>query len=142
MSNKKKDEEFKAFIGKGADFAGKLIFSGTVRIDGDFHGEIFGEGTLVVGEGANIEADINVENIVISGEVHGEIEAKEKIEIYPPGRVMGNVKTPIFVIKEGAVFEGTSRMENGKSEKHKVDSKSRILEEDKALQNTIQPKNA
>lgn len=142
MSNKKKDEELKAFIGKGADFAGKLIFNGTVRIDGDFHGEIFGEGTLVVGEGANIEADINVDNIVISGDVHGEIKVKEKIEIYPPGRVIGNVTTNIFIIKEGAVFEGTSRMENSTSGKYKVNSKSEILEEDETLQNYIQPKNA
>lgn len=42
MSSKKKDEEVKAFLGKGAEFTGKLMFSGIVRIDGDFHGEIFG----------------------------------------------------------------------------------------------------
>ncbi len=141
ISNKKKDEEIKAFLGKGAEFTGKLMFNGTVRIDGDFRGEIFGGGTLVVGEGANIEADINVENVVVSGDVHGQIEVKGKIEIYPPGRVLGNVKTPVFIIKEGAVFEGTSTMENNKSEKYKVDSKSRVLEEETLRHNHIQPKN-
>jgi len=130
MSSKKKEEDVKAFLGKGAEFTGKLMFSGIVRIDGDFHGEIFGGGTLVVGEGAHIEADINVENIVVSGDVRGQIEAKERIEIYPPGKVLGNIKTTIFIIKEGAVFEGTSRMDGSKSENYKVDSKSRVLEED------------
>jgi cytoskeletal protein CcmA (bactofilin family) len=127
FSKKKKDEEIKAFLGKGAEFTGKLIFSGAVRIDGDFNGEIFGEGTLVVGDGAHVEADINVANVIISGDVHGQIECKERIEIYPPGRVLGNVKSPLFIIKEGAVFEGTSRMDSSKSEKYKVNSKSKAL---------------
>jgi cytoskeletal protein CcmA (bactofilin family) len=116
---KKKDEELKACLGKGAEFTGKLIFNGAVRIDGDFSGEIFGEGTLVVGEGAHIEADINVASIIISGDVHGQIECKERIEIYPPGRVLGNIKAPRLIMKEGAVFEGTSRMDSSKSENTK-----------------------
>lgn len=127
FNKKKKDEEIKAFLGKGAEFTGKLIFSGAVRIDGDFSGEIFGEGTLVVGDGAHVEADINVASVIISGDVHGQIECKERIEIYPPGRVLGNVKAPRFIIKEGAVFEGTSRMDSSKSEKYKVNSKSKVL---------------
>jgi cytoskeletal protein CcmA (bactofilin family) len=117
MSEKKKDEEIKAFLGKGAEFTGKLIFKGSVRIDGDFNGEIFGEGTLVVGEGAHIKADIKADHVLISGEVHGQIDVKERIEIYPPGRVLGNMKTPILIIKEGAVFEGNSRMGNESLEK-------------------------
>jgi len=124
---KKKDDEIKAFLGKGAEFTGKLIFNGAVRIDGDFSGEIFGEGTLVVGDGAHIEADINVASVIISGDVHGQIECKERIEIYPPGRVLGNIKAPRFIIKEGAVFEGTSRMDSSKSEKYKVNNKSKAL---------------
>jgi len=127
FSKKKKDDEIKAFLGKGAEFTGKLIFSGSVRIDGDFNGEIFSEGTLIVGDGAHIEADIKVANIIISGDVHGQIECKDKIEIYPPGRVLGNVKSPRFIITEGAIFEGTSRMESLKSEKYKVNSKSKAL---------------
>jgi len=118
MISKKKDDEVKAFLGKGAEFTGKLIFKGTVRIDGDFNGEIYGGGILVVGEGAHVEADINVESILVSGDVHGQIEANGRIEIYPPGRVLGNIKTPVFIIKEGAIFEGSSRMDNSKLEKY------------------------
>jgi cytoskeletal protein CcmA (bactofilin family) len=128
MLHKKKEEDVKAFLGKGSEFNGKLIFSGVVRIDGDFHGEIFGGGTLVVGEGALVEADINVANIVVSGDVRGQIEVKDRIEIYPPGKVFGNVKTTVFIIKEGAVFEGTSHMEGSKSENYKVNSKSKVLD--------------
>ena len=125
MFNRKKekeDQEIKAFLGKGAEFTGKLIFKGAVRIDGDFNGEIFGEGTLIVGEGANIEADVMADCVLISGEICGQIEVKERIEIYPPGRFLGNMKTPVLVIREGAVFEGNSRMGNGKTEKNNENS--------------------
>jgi cytoskeletal protein CcmA (bactofilin family) len=114
MFKKKKDEDIKAFLGKGAEFTGKLIFSGIVRIDGDFNGEIFGGGTLVIGEGAHVEGDIHVETILVSGDVLGRIEVKERIEIYPPGKIQGNVITPIFVMQEGAIFEGNSKMETSK----------------------------
>ena len=118
FGGKKEDEGIKAFLGKGAEFTGKLIFKGAVRIDGDFNGEIFGEGTLIVGEGANIEADVTADCVLISGEICGRIEVKERVEIYPPGRFLGNMKTPVLVIREGAVFEGNSRMGNGKTEKN------------------------
>jgi cytoskeletal protein CcmA (bactofilin family) len=115
MFKKKKDEDIKAFLGKGAEFTGKLIFNGIVRIDGDFNGEIFGGGTLVIGEGAHVEGDIHVETILVSGDVLGRIEVKQRIEIYPPGKIQGNVITPIFVMQEGAIFEGNSKMEDSKS---------------------------
>jgi cytoskeletal protein CcmA (bactofilin family) len=118
LEKKKKDEEIKAFLGKGAEFTGKLIFKGAVRIDGDFSGEIFGGETLVVGEGAHIKADIMADSVLISGEVNGWIEVRERIEIYPTGRVLGNMKTPTLIIKEGAVFEGNSLMGNGKIDKN------------------------
>jgi cytoskeletal protein CcmA (bactofilin family) len=65
---------------------------------------------------------------VVSGDVRGQIEVKDMIEIYPPGKVFGNVKTTVFIIKEGAVFEGTSHMEGSKSENYKVNSKSKVLD--------------
>jgi cytoskeletal protein CcmA (bactofilin family) len=116
MQNKKKDEDLKAFLGKGAEFTGKLIFKGTVRIDGNFDGEIFGDGTLVIGEGAYTEANITVDSALISGKVCGQITVRERIEIYPPGHVFGNINTPTLVIKEGGIFEGKSHMLSEKTE--------------------------
>ncbi|HOG18423.1 MAG: Polymer-forming cytoskeletal [Syntrophaceae bacterium PtaU1.Bin231] len=111
MGHKKtKDDEIKAFLGKGARFCGKLIFTGAVRIDGDYQGEIFGEGSLIIGEGALVEADIAAESVSISGEVRGKIDVTEKLEIYATGRLWGDVTTPVFVIKEGAIFDGLSKM--------------------------------
>ena len=48
--------EITTLLGRGATFEGKLTFEGTVRIDGRFKGEVFSEDTLVIGEGAIVEA--------------------------------------------------------------------------------------
>jgi cytoskeletal protein CcmA (bactofilin family) len=107
---KKEVEEIKAFLGQGAEFIGKLIFNGSVRIDGSFQGEIFGEGSLVVGEGAMIKANIAVKSIYISGDVQGDIDVKEKINIHSKGKFSGDVRTPVFIMEEGAIFNGRSHM--------------------------------
>ncbi len=117
---KKEVEDIKAFLGQGAEFEGKLIFEGSVRIDGVFRGEIHGHGALVVGQGASVMANIEVGSVYISGEVQGNIEVKEKINIHSSGRFCGDVRTPVFVMEEGAVFDGRSYM-NGKGGKNGED---------------------
>jgi cytoskeletal protein CcmA (bactofilin family) len=103
-------DEINAFLGNNTEFEGKLAFSGAVRIDGQFKGEIFAEGTLVVGETAKIQSNVHVSHIIISGEVRGNIVAEKRIEIHAPGRVFGNIQAPIVIIDEGVIFEGNCRM--------------------------------
>jgi len=112
MTNRRKDkdEEIKAFLGKGAEFDGKLVLNGLVRIDGEFKGEALGNGTLIIGEGACVEADIAVNSVFISGEVRGNLDIRERTEISSTGRLLGNVKTAVLEVKEGAVIDGTCQM--------------------------------
>ena len=117
---KKEAEEIKAFLGQGAEFIGKLIFSGSVRIDGNFQGEIFGQGSLVVGEGALVKADIAVKSVYISGDVQGNIAVKEKFNIHPTGKFLGDVHTPVFIMEEGAFFDGRSHMAEAAEKKKDV----------------------
>jgi cytoskeletal protein CcmA (bactofilin family) len=117
---KREEEEVRAFLGKGAEFNGKLMFNGSVRIDGDFKGSIFGSGTLVIGEGAEIEADIRVDAVMISGEVRGQIDVKKQIRIYSTGKVSGDLNTPVFAVEEGAFFEGACHMTRNEAEVHSL----------------------
>ncbi len=106
---KNKDEI--AFLGENTEFEGKLSFKGVVRVDGHFTGEIFTEGTLIVGESAVLKSDIHVSHIIISGEVRGNIIADNRIEIHTPGKVFGNIQSPAVIIEEGVIFEGNCRMQ-------------------------------
>ena len=103
--------EITTLLGRGATFEGKLTFEGTVRIDGRFKGEVFTEDTLVIGEGAQVEATIDVGEVIIQGSVVGNVTAKRSIEIHAPGRVKGDLHTPSLQIDKGVIFEGRSFME-------------------------------
>lgn len=104
-------KDIRAFLGEETSFEGKLIFEGTVRIDGKFQGEIHTDDVVIIGETAEISAEINAGEIVISGTVRGNIYARKSLEILTPGRVYGNIMTPKLSIQEGVIFEGTCRME-------------------------------
>ncbi len=104
--------EINTLLGRGSEFEGKLTFEGTVRIDGKLSGEVFSDDTLVVGEGAVVKAEIDVGEIIVQGQVIGNIRAKRSIEIHAPGRVKGDITTPSLQIEKGVIFEGRSFMEN------------------------------
>ena len=116
---KKTKDEINAFLGRDTEFVGKFSFTGAVRVDGSISGEIFSNGTLIVGESAVINSQIHVADIIISGEVHGDIVAERKIEINVPGKLFGNIKTPKLVLEEGVIFEGNCEMKNLKEETEK-----------------------
>ncbi|MFT3696246.1 MAG: polymer-forming cytoskeletal protein [Kofleriaceae bacterium] len=103
--------EITTLLGRGASFEGKLTFEGTVRIDGRFKGEVFSEDVLVIGDGAHVEATIDVGEVIIQGTVVGNITAKRSIEIHAPGKVKGDLHTPALQIDKGVIFEGRSFME-------------------------------
>ena len=109
-------EEISAFLGKETVFEGKMTFEGVFRLDGKFGGEIFESGTLIVGETAAIKGKIAVNTLVINGLVEAEVQAKSRVEIHSTGKFYGNLSTPIIIIAEGGIFEGTCKME-GKSSK-------------------------
>ena len=103
--------EINAFLGRDTEFEGKLSFTGAARIDGNFKGEIFTAGVLIIGESAIIESNMHVAHVIISGEIRGNIIADDRIEIHAPGKVFGNIQAPTVIIDEGVVFEGNCRMQ-------------------------------
>ncbi|MBT4760181.1 MAG: polymer-forming cytoskeletal protein [Bdellovibrionaceae bacterium] len=99
-----------ALLDAGSNFEGRLTFEGTVRIGGNFRGEIFTNDTLVINPGAQVEAQVEAETVIISGYVKGNIFARRKVVIHPPAIFVGTVTTPSLRIDEGVVFEGASYM--------------------------------
>jgi cytoskeletal protein CcmA (bactofilin family) len=103
-------EEVKAFLGEGTEFKGLLSFEGTVRIDGKFEGEVVTKDILILGENAVMNADVTVGTIITRGKVTGNITATKKIEVYKDGEIVGNIKTPLLIVEEGAILDGKCEM--------------------------------
>lgn len=107
----KHSDSISTLLGADARIEGALDFGGTLRLDGQLQGKLTGaKGTLIVGEKARVKADIAVRNAVIMGEVAGSVEALEKIELYPPAKVTGDICAPIITIESGAVLNGRCLM--------------------------------
>lgn len=100
-------------LGKGSEFEGKLSFEGQVRIDGKYSGQIATKDTLVIGEGAKVNAEIQAGTVIVNGTVEGNIKATTMVELHPPARVKGSIETPALSIDKGVIFEGTCKMEGG-----------------------------
>lgn len=107
---KPKTDVVTGFLGSQTEFEGKLTFSGVVHLDGTFQGEIISRGTLVIGSASVVRAQVHASVLKIAGEVHGDLTATERIELYPPARVYGNIRTPSLVVEEGVIFEGMCSM--------------------------------
>lgn len=110
MAKKSRVGEITAFIGTGSSLDGLLRFEGQARLDGEFSGEVRGEGNLLVGASAVVKADIHATNVTICGEVIGDVTATERIELKSPGKLKGNIMSPLVVMDEGVLFEGHCRM--------------------------------
>jgi cytoskeletal protein CcmA (bactofilin family) len=95
---------------KDTEFYGDLTFKKSLQINGYFEGEIISDGYLVVGEGAEVKANIRAKTVIINGTVHGNIEAVDKLEIQTSGKLYGNIRTSKLKIADGVVFEGKCEM--------------------------------
>ena len=107
---KKNDAEIKAYMGEDTVFNGLLNYSGTVRIDGKFEGQVITEDTLIIGETGHLMAEISAGIIICMGYVEGNLMASQKIEIHSTSKVVGNIKSPALNIELGGVFDGTCDM--------------------------------
>jgi len=102
--------DFTAVIDEGSELEGKYTFSGTVMLNAKFQGEIVSTDTLIIGEKGVVNASIRAGSVVISGQVVGNIQATERVELKRTARVFGDLETPVVVIEEGVLFDGHCRM--------------------------------
>lgn len=97
-------------IGPGTVIQGDIKSKGTLRIEGEVHGRIECEDTIVVQESGHVTADLIAGQVIISGTVEGNTFAHERLEITNQAKVIGNITAPRISIAEGVIFEGTCTM--------------------------------
>jgi len=101
-------------LGRDTRIDGTFTFNETIRVDGYLKGKLVSEkGTVIIGDNAVIDADIHVGVAIVRGKVNGRIEARQKIEIYAPAQVEGDISAPTITIDSGVNFNGKCEMQQG-----------------------------
>jgi cytoskeletal protein CcmA (bactofilin family) len=97
-------------LGAETHFKGTLKFDSSLRIDGKFEGEILSQGVLIIGEGADVKADLEAGVLVIGGAVTGNVTATDRLEMLRTGKLVGNIRTRKLKVADGVLFEGKCEM--------------------------------
>jgi cytoskeletal protein CcmA (bactofilin family) len=98
-------------IGEGIEITGEVKFTDALIVETRISGKVISDnGNLVVGEKGHVQATIEVGAIEVLGTVEGTIVAKQKVQIRPGGRVVGEIFTPDLNVEQGAYFEGKCRV--------------------------------
>ena len=105
-----KTQEWTGFLDKGVRLEGTLELTGTFRLDGEVKGNIISGQTLILGESAKVEGQIEGNHVAISGRFDGVIFAKGRVEIQAKGVVTGEIHSPCLVIEPGGIFDGRCHM--------------------------------
>jgi cytoskeletal protein CcmA (bactofilin family) len=113
-----------SLVGRPVVVEGEISGDENLHIDGRVKGTIRLTGDLFVGAGGVVEAEVDARNVVIQGSVTGKVLARRQFEVQPSGRFNGECTAASFEIREGAVFEGISRMISSVSPSEKAQAPS------------------
>lgn len=110
FKNDGKQSDLNGFLDTGSHINGELRFETTFRVDGKLTGIVRSGGDLVVGEGGEVEGEVEVGQVFVSGVVRGTIRAARRVQITPTGKVFADLETPALIVEDGALFEGRCAM--------------------------------
>jgi cytoskeletal protein CcmA (bactofilin family) len=110
MRGKADGTTLNGFIDRGSHFSGELTFEETFRIDGRFDGKIRSGSELILGDTAEVSAEIDVGRLSVNGMLRGSVRASERIELLPGARVYADLSAPVLRVEEGAFLQGTCQM--------------------------------
>lgn len=114
---KKKEIMITSILGEGSLCEGNFTANCSIRIDGHVKGSVKTTGALILGATGIVDEDIKAAAVVIGGEVYGNIEAPDKVELTPTAKVFGDITTNLIVIDEKAIFQGKCNMNREVPEK-------------------------
>ena len=100
----------RTFFSAGTRIEGTLELDGEVKLEGHIKGKVTGTGLIVIGERADLQADIFAPSIVVHGMVRGQIHASDRLELHRTAQVKGMIQAARIRVDEGAAFEGECRM--------------------------------
>ncbi|WP_282937839.1 polymer-forming cytoskeletal protein [Paenibacillus sp. RC67] len=117
MLNKAKPQRRSAgtdtLIGEGTLWEGSCTSEADIRIEGEVVGDLRISGEVVIGEKGIVRSEITAKDVTIAGRLEGTVKAEGIVRITATGKLIGTVQAGSLIIEKGAVFQGTSQMNDG-----------------------------
>jgi len=98
-------------IGQGITIEGELTSDDDVVIQGTLRGKLVSKDNVTVENGAVVEADITASSLSVGGNITGNVNASDRVDLIPGGRLIGDVKASRLTIADGASFKGNVDMD-------------------------------
>jgi cytoskeletal protein CcmA (bactofilin family) len=97
-----------ATVGKAVKIVGNIFSREDLYVDGEIEGTVEAlEHKLTIGPHGTVHAGIKAREVVALGNIQGDVEASEKIEIHKEAKLVGNIRTSRIIIEDGAYFKGS-----------------------------------
>jgi cytoskeletal protein CcmA (bactofilin family) len=112
-------DQIKAILGEGTKFTGKLEFTGTVRIDGFFEGDVISDDILIIGINGVVKGNIRVGKAQVFGSIFGNIMGKNSIEVKSTAKIIGDLFAPVLSVEEGVKLKGNCNIGHEILQEHK-----------------------
>jgi cytoskeletal protein CcmA (bactofilin family) len=103
-------------LGNGTKFKGNLKVAGSLRIDGEFDGDMTVSETLIIGKSGKLKGTIKAKNSIIGGNIIGNLNTNEKVELQSGASFEGDLVCKKLIIEEGVLFDGNCKMTDKKTE--------------------------
>ena len=98
-------------IGQDTSLRGSYNSKNSIRVDGEIYGNVTSEDGIIIGDKGMVRGNLVAKTVVIGGKVKGNITAFQRLELQSSAQIEGDISTPVFVVEEGAIFEGNCQME-------------------------------
>lgn len=108
-----KSQRINSVIGEGSSFEGRFRVSGSLEINGQFEGDIETEDKVVIQEDGKVRTNIKTHDAEIHGTLIGNINATGGVHLFPTGKVMGDIHSPVVNIEQGAITKGSVNITGG-----------------------------
>jgi cytoskeletal protein CcmA (bactofilin family) len=104
-------EKEACLIGSKITIRGQISGNQDLIVEGRVEGRVSLQNRVTVEESGTVEADLDVSDAAVHGELRGEVNASRSAVLHPSARMVGNIRSPKVVVEEGARFSGAIEME-------------------------------
>lgn len=108
-SNRKtavQNSNVETLIGASTKLTGNIEATGSVKVDGEYIGNITTKGDIIIGQAGSVKGDLNGANVVVAGKLEGNVKAAALLHISASGRMTGDLETVNLIVEDGGVVNG------------------------------------